>query len=196
MKAVALLSSGIDSPVAIYLMLRKGFEVVPLHFRGDSIKEEKVHELWELLRKYGKLEEPLTVDFVEEHVPVFEVLKEMKRERWTCVFCKWLMIRRACRTAHEIGAKAVVTGESLGQVASQTLDNLLLTSGASDLPILRPLIGMDKDEIVKIAREIGTFDISARQEPPCPFTPRYPLVRGSLSEFKRTLEKIRENGLV
>ena len=196
MKAVALLSSGIDSPVAIYLMLRKGFEIVPLHFMQDSIKEEKVHELWEVLRRYGKLEEPLTVDFAEEHVPVFETLKEMKRERWTCVFCKWLMIRRACRTAHEIGAKAVVTGESLGQVASQTLDNLLLTSGASDLPILRPLIGMDKDEIVRIAREIGTFEISAREEPPCPFTPRYPLVRGSLSEFKRMLEKIRENGLV
>ena len=196
MKAVALLSSGIDSPVALYLMLRKGFEIVPLHFRQDSIKEEKAHELWELLRKYGKLEEPLTVDFAEEHVPVFEALKEMKRERWTCVFCKWLMIRRACRTAHEIGAKAVVTGESLGQVASQTLDNLVLTSGASDLPILRPLIGLDKEEIVRIAREIGTFEISAREEPPCPFTPRYPLVRGSLSEFKRILEKIRENGLV
>ncbi len=196
MKAVALMSSGIDSPVAVYLMLRKGLEIIPLHFRQDAVKEEKTRKLWEILKEYGKLGEPITLDFSEEHIPVFEALKEMRRERWTCVFCKWLMVRRACRTAHEVGAKAIVTGESLGQVASQTLDNLVLTSGASDLPILRPLIGMDKEEIVGIARRIGTFEISSREEPPCPFTPRYPLVRGSFSEFTRIMQKIREKGLV
>ena len=167
MKAVALLSSGIDSPVAVYLMLRKGVEVVPVHFRQDSIKEEKVLELWEVLSRYGNIHEPIIVDFAEEHVPVFEKLKELKKERWTCVFCKWLMLRRACRIGHRIGARAIVTGDSLGQVASQTLDNLMVVSSASDLPILRPLIGMDKEEIVRIAKEIGTFEISAREEPPC-----------------------------
>ena len=185
MKAVALLSSGIDSPVAVYLMLRRGVEVVPVHFRQDSIKEEKVHELWEVLSKYGKLDELIVVDFAEEHVPVFERLKELKKERWTCVFCKWLMLRRACRIGHEVGASAIITGDSLGQVASQTLDNLLIVSRASDLPILRPLIGLDKEEIVRIAKEIGTFEISSRDEPGCPFTPRYPIVRGSPGEFER-----------
>ncbi len=188
MKAVGLLSSGIDSPVAIYLMLRKGIEVIPIHFRQDATKEEKVQELWEVLSKYGRLHELVIVDFAEEHVPVFEKLRELKKERWTCVFCKWLMIRKACRIGHEVGARAIVTGDSLGQVASQTLDNLLIISSASDLPILRPLIGMDKEEVVSIAKKIGTFEISARKEPPCQFTPKYPIVRGSLSEF----EKIRE----
>ena len=190
MKAVALLSSGIDSPVAIYLMLRKGVEVTPVHFRQDTLKEEKVHELYEVLSKYGKLHEPVIVDFAEEHVPVFEKLRELKKERWTCVFCKWLMIRRACRIGHEVGARAIVTGDSLGQVASQTLDNLLIISSASDLPVLRPLIGMDKEETVSIAKKIGTFEISARKEPLCPFTPKYPIVRGSLGEFERIREAL------
>ena len=195
MKAVVLLSSGIDSPVAIYLMLRKGLEVTPIHFKQDPVKEEKVIELWEVLRKYGKLNEPVTVDFGEEHVPVFKRLKELRKERWTCVFCKWLMVRRACRLGHEVGARAIVTGDSLGQVASQTLDNLLITSTASDLPILRPLVGMDKEEIVSIAKRIGTFEISSREEPPCPFTPKYPIVRGSLGEFKRVLSQIGDSAI-
>jgi thiamine biosynthesis protein ThiI len=114
MKAVALLSSGIDSPVAIYLMLRKGLEVTPIHFKQDPVKEEKVIELWEVLRKYGKLNEPVTVDFGEEHVPIFKRLKELRKERWTCVFCKWLMMRRTCRLGHKVGARAIVTGDSLG----------------------------------------------------------------------------------
>ncbi|EEB74162.1 hypothetical protein [Thermococcus sp. AM4] len=194
MKAVTLLSSGIDSPVAIYLMLRKDVEVVPVHFRQDSIKEEKVHELWEVLRRYGKLDELIVVDFAEEHVPVFERLKELKKERWTCVFCKWLMLRRACRIGHEVGASTIITGDSLGQVASQTLDNLLIVSRASDLPVLRPLIGLDKEEIVWIAKEIRTFEISAREEPGCPFTPMYPIVRGSPGEFNKVLEELRRNG--
>jgi thiamine biosynthesis protein ThiI len=75
-------------------------------------------------------------------------------------------------------------------VASQTLDNLLIISTASDLPVLSPLIGMDKEEIVSIAKRIGTFKISSREEPPCPFTPKYPIVRGSLGEFKRILRAV------
>ncbi len=185
MRAVALLSSGIDSPVAVYLMLRKGIEIVPIHFRQDPIKEEKVRELWEVLRQYGRLDELVTVDFAEEHVPVFERLRELGKERWTCVFCKWLMLRKACRLGHEVGARAIITGDSLGQVASQTLDNLLIVSRASDLPILRPLIGMDKEEIVNMAKRIGTFEISVKEEPPCPFAPRYPIVRGSPGEFEK-----------
>ncbi|WP_297471242.1 hypothetical protein [Thermococcus sp.] len=190
MKAVALLSSGIDSPVAVYLMLRKGIEVIPVHFRQNSAKEEKVLELCEILRKYGNLGEPIIVDFAEEHVPAFKRLEELGKERWTCVLCKWLMIRRACRIGHEVGARAIITGDSLGQVASQTLDNLLIISSASDLPLLRPFIGMDKEEIVSIAKKIGTFEVSSRKEPPCPFTPKYPIVRGSPKEFMKILRQV------
>ena len=188
MKAVALMSSGIDSPVAIYLMLRKGLHIIPVHFRQDEVKEKKVFELWEILRRYGEIEEPVVVDFSEEHVPAFERLREFKKERWTCVVCKWLMLRRACREAKSRGARAVITGDSLGQVASQTLDNLALISTASDLPVLRPLIGLDKEEVVSVARAIGTFEVSSRPEKPCPFVPRHPVIRGSPREFERVLK--------
>ncbi|AMQ18112.1 7-cyano-7-deazaguanine synthase [Thermococcus peptonophilus] len=190
MRAVALLSSGIDSPVAIYLMLKKGVEMTPIHFRQDSIKEEKVSEIVEVLKRYGKLNDPIIVNFSEEHVPAFEKLEELGKIRYTCVLCKWLMLRKACRIGHEIGANAIITGDSLGQVASQTLDNLMVVSTASDIPILRPLIGFDKEDIVRIAKEIGTFDISSREEPPCPFTPRYPVIRASPSEFSKILKEI------
>ncbi|BAD84555.1 ThiI-related protein [Thermococcus kodakarensis KOD1] len=190
MKAVALLSSGIDSPVAIYLMLRRGVEITPIHFRQDSIKEEKASEIVEILKRYGKLSDPIIVNFSEEHVPAFEKLRELGKIKYTCVLCKWLMLRKACRIGHEIGASAIITGDSLGQVASQTLDNLMVVSTASDLPILRPLIGLDKEEIVRIAKEIGTFEISSRKEPPCPFTPKYPVVRASLGEFQKILQDL------
>lgn len=104
------------------------------------------------------------------------------------------MLRKACRVGHEIGAKAIVTGDSLGQVALQTLDNLLIISQASVLPILRPLIGLDKEEIVRMAKEMGTFEISIEPEEPCPFVPKYPVVRGSLGEFEKIREKLVRGG--
>ncbi|ASJ02601.1 hypothetical protein A3L09_04665 [Thermococcus profundus] len=192
MRAVALLSSGIDSPVAIYLMLRKGIEVVPVHFRQDAVKEGKVLEIIDVLRRYGKLGDPIVVDFSEEHIPAFRRLQEIGKTRYTCVLCKWLMVRKACQVGHEIGAQALIMGDSLGQVASQTLDNLLVVSSVSDLPILRPLIGFDKEEIVGIAKAIGTFEISSRREPPCPFTPKYPVVRASFAEFLDITRAVRK----
>ncbi|CAD5244633.1 adenine nucleotide alpha hydrolase family protein [Thermococcus camini] len=196
MKAVSLLSSGIDSPAAIYLMLRKGMEVTPIHFRQSPKKESKVFELYEILKRYGKLNEPVIVDAYEEQAPVFSKLAEIGKAKWTCLFCKYMMLRKACRVGHEIGAMAIVTGDSLGQVASQTLDNLMIISTASDLPILRPLIGMDKEDIVRIAKEVGTFEISIQPEEPCPFVPRYPVVRGSLGEFEKIKEKLVREGVL
>ncbi len=196
MKAVALLSSGIDSPVAIYLMLKKGFEITPIHFRQSSKKESQVLELCETLSKYGKLNDPIILDAYEEQAPVFSKLAEIGKAKYTCLFCKWLMLRKACRVGHETGAKAIITGDSLGQVASQTLDNLLIISSASDLPVLRPLIGLDKEEIVRIAREIGTFELSTAPEEPCPFVPEHPIIRGSLGEFRKIKERLVREGII
>ena len=186
-KAVALLSSGIDSPVAIYLMLKKGLDIIPIHFRQDEGKHKKVRRIWERLKELypDRLKDLVVIDVYEHQMPIFERLIEMKKEKWICVFCKFTMYKKATEIAKENGAYAIITGDSLGQVASQTLDNLLITSLATDLPILRPLIGFDKEEVVKIAKEIGTFDISIEPEKGCPFVPKHPVVRGSLGEFKR-----------
>ncbi|AHF80605.1 7-cyano-7-deazaguanine synthase [Thermococcus paralvinellae] len=192
MKAVALLSSGIDSPVAIYLMLKKGLEVIPIHFKQDESKYRKVQKIWKRLRElYPKrLKELVVVDVYEYQAPVFEKLIELKKHKWICVFCKFTMYKKATEIAKENGAWAIITGDSLGQVASQTLDNLVIISLATDLPILRPLIGFDKEEVVKIAKEIGTFDISIEPEEGCPFVPKHPIIRGSLGEFKKVHEAV------
>ncbi|ADT84141.1 thiamine biosynthesis ThiI-like protein [Thermococcus barophilus MP] len=191
-KAVALLSSGIDSPVAIYLMLKKGLEVIPIHFKQDEGKYKKVQKIWKQLKELypERLKELVVVDVYEYQAPVFEKIMEMKKHKWICVFCKFTMYRKATEIARENGALAIITGDSLGQVASQTLDNLFIISLATDLPILRPLIGLDKEEVIKIAKKIGTFDISIEPEEGCPFVPKHPIIRGSLGEFRRIYKEI------
>ncbi|HHI00538.1 MAG TPA: hypothetical protein ENL40_03545 [Thermococcus litoralis] len=192
MKAVALLSSGIDSPVAIYLMLKKGFTVYPIHFMQSEINYQKVRRIWLRLKELypDRLEELIVVDALEYQKPIFDRLIKMKKEKWICIFCKLSMFMKATEIAKEKGAMAIITGDSLGQVASQTLDNLLIISLATDLPILRPLIAMDKIEIERIAKEIGTFEISIEPEESCNFVPRHPIIRGALGEFKKIYREV------
>ncbi|EHR78239.1 hypothetical protein OCC_03587 [Thermococcus litoralis DSM 5473] len=192
MKAVALLSSGIDSPVAIYLMLRKGFTIYPIHFKQSEINYQKVRRIWQRLKELfpESLEELIVVDVFEYQKPVFDKLVELKKGKWICVFCKFTMFMKATEIAKEKGAMAIITGDSLGQVASQTLDNLLIISLATDLPIFRPLIGLDKIEIERIAKEIGTFEISIEPEEGCNFVPKHPVIRGTLGEFKKIYREV------
>ncbi|HII67207.1 MULTISPECIES: hypothetical protein [Thermococcus] len=192
MKAVALLSSGIDSPVAIYLMLKKGFTVYPIHFMQSEVNHQKVRRIWMRLKELypDSLEELIAVDAFEYQKPIFDKLIELKKEKWICIFCKFSMLMKAAEIAKEKNAMVIITGDSLGQVASQTLDNLLIISLATDLPVLRPLIGMDKVEIEKIAKEIGTFEISIEPEESCNFVPRHPIIRGALGEFKKIYREV------
>ncbi|WP_457741918.1 tRNA uracil 4-sulfurtransferase ThiI [Thermococcus sp.] len=185
-KVVALLSGGIDSPVAAFLMMKRGVEVIPVHiYMGDKTLE-KVRKIWNQLKKYhygGKAE--LIVVKPKEREKIIKKLKELKKEKYTCVFCKFMMVRHADKIAKDSGAKGIVMGDSLGQVASQTLENMYIVSQASDLPIYRPLIGMDKEEIVSIAKRIGTFELSTLPEDEIPFIPKHPIIRGSWEEFRK-----------
>jgi len=191
-KAVALLSSGIDSPVAIHLMLKKGFTIYPIHFMQSEINYQKVRRIWLRLKELypDRLEELIVVNAFEYQKPIFDRLIELKKEKWICIFCKLSMFMKATEIAKEKGAMAIITGDSLGQVASQTLDNLLIISLATDLPILRPLIAMDKIEIERIAKDIGTFEISIEPEESCNFVPRHPIIRGALGEFKKIYREV------
>ncbi|WP_297420290.1 tRNA uracil 4-sulfurtransferase ThiI [Thermococcus sp.] len=185
-KVVALLSGGIDSPVAAFLMMKRGVEVIPVHIYMGEKTLEKVRKIWNQLKKYGYGGKgKLVVVRPKERDRIIKKLKEMKKDKYTCVLCKFNMVRSADKIAKDFGAKGIVMGDSLGQVASQTLENMYIVSQATDLPIYRPLIGMDKEEIVGIAKKIGTFELSTLPEDEVSFIPRHPIIRGSWEEFKK-----------
>jgi thiamine biosynthesis protein ThiI len=161
MKAVCLLSGGIDSPVAAYLMGRRGAEIILLHMdnRPYSAEASVLKAASMAVPLENALGRPLPF-FYAPHGRNQEINSRSCSRAYQCVLCKRLMLRVAKEVAMQMGADAIVTGESLGQVASQTLLNLRSEQSGLDFPVLRPLIGLDKLEIEKIAKEIGTYEIS------------------------------------
>jgi len=182
MKCIALVSGGIDSPVAAYLAMRCKFRVTPLVMDNGSFSQESVRKAGAImgaLKKYKKGEFHYVV------APHYKSLQEFVSEcprKLTCILCKRMMLRVACRLAEKGGGKAVVTGETLGSKASQTLKNLGVVSQASNLPVVRPLLALNKEEIEKIARGIGTFDISSRGGEHCKAVPEGPSTKANLED--------------
>lgn len=178
-KAALMLSGGIDSPVASWMIAKRGVALEMVHFFSypytSPEAKEKVLELARLLTPYtGRL----TVHVV----PFTAIQEELRRscpEELFTIIMRRFMMRISQAVAKRCGAKALVTGECLGQVASQTMDAMLVTGSVVELPILRPCIGMDKEEIVQIARKIGTFETSILPYEDCctVFTPRHPRLR-------------------
>ncbi|HEY6211898.1 MAG TPA: tRNA uracil 4-sulfurtransferase ThiI [Vicinamibacterales bacterium] len=191
-RVACLLSGGIDSPVAAYRMMRRGCFVLFIHFHSYPIlsraSQEKVREIAALLTQYQQRSRLLLVPFGElQQQIVLSVAPEMR-----VVMYRRLMMRIADRLARRWRARALVTGEVIGQVASQTLDNLTTIAEAAGLEILRPLVGMDKDEITAEAERIQTLAISNIPDQDCCtlFTPRHPVTRARLDdvlELERTL---------
>lgn len=193
-RVVALMSGGIDSPVAAWTMLKRGCGVIPLHFTQGTVETEKMLENCEILAQYsyGWEMRPIVLSHAEVLEPTLRKLYQLGAGRWTCIFCKRLMLQEAVRIAKELDAQAVVMGEALGQVASQTLDNIEVISWGIEKPILRPLIGMDKTEITALARQIGTFEISTRESAPCRYLPAKPITRASLGKLKDLLAQLEQ----
>jgi tRNA uracil 4-sulfurtransferase len=181
-KVACLLSGGIDSPVAAWRMMKRGCSVLLVHFHSypflSRASQEKVRELAQLLTTYQYRSRLFMVAFGEiQRQVVLSVPAPLR-----VVIYRRLMMRIADRIARQNGARALVTGEVIGQVASQTLENMSVISSVTDLPILRPLVGMDKDEIVAQAERIGTFEISIVPDEDCCqlFTPKHPATRATL----------------
>lgn len=194
-KVVVLLSSGIDSPVAAYLMMKRGCEVIALHCNNDPFSGPKVTENFNLLVDQlniyakGTPIKKRVIDYGE----YLTVAKQKAPEKMTCVLCKSGMYRIAEKLAVKLGADAIVDGSSVGQVASQTLSNILATRYGVDMPILSPLIGLDKEEITKIAKDIGTFDISKIDDGGCSAVPRYPETHADLERVKKACEDMNQD---
>ncbi|MDR2967331.1 MAG: tRNA 4-thiouridine(8) synthase ThiI [Methanobacteriaceae archaeon] len=185
-KLISLISSGIDSPVATYLMMKRGCEIIALHFDNEPFTKPKSRENFELivdkLKSYSS-----GVSFKTKIVKYGDYLQKSKEdapEKMTCILCKSGMYKIAELLAIDMKALGVVDGSSVGQVASQTLPNILATRENISVPILSPLIGMDKVEIEKIAKEIGTFDISKINDGGCSAVPRYPETKADVSRVK------------
>ncbi len=184
-KVVALFSGGIDSPVAAWLMMKRGCKIIPIYFDiapfSDGSILHRAKRVADILKGYQPdFEIRVVKDTFLERAK--EVLTREGVENYTCILCKRHMYRVAERIAKEEGAKGIVTGESLGQVASQTLDNLLVLDDACSLPVYRPLIGFDKVEIERIAKEIGTFEASILPASSCSAVPKKPATKAKLEK--------------
>ncbi len=186
-RVACLLSGGIDSPVAAYRMMRRGCSVLFVHFHSYPIlsraSQEKVREIAALLTTYQLRSRLVLVPFGELQQ---QVLLAVPAELRVVVYRR-LMMRIAEKLARRWRARALVTGEVIGQVASQTLENMTSIAAATTLEILRPLVGMDKDEITEQAERLGTYAISIIPDQDCCqlFTPRHPATRARREEIER-----------
>ncbi len=191
-KACVLISGGIDSPVASYMMAKRGLELTAVHFASPpytSIRaEEKVVELLERVAKYSGRIKMFTVPFTE----IQEQIREKCKEDYFTIIMRRFMMEIAEEVARRNGCHALITGESLGQVASQTLKAIECTDNACDMPVFRPLIGMDKEEIISISRKIDTFEVSIQPYEDCctVFTPKHPKTKPVLAEVLREQNKL------
>ena len=193
-KVISLVSSGIDSPVATYLMMKRGCQVIALYCDNQPYTSP------EALKNYEDLIDQLNLyasgapikKRVVKYGDYLSTCKSDAPDKMTCVLCKSGMYKIAGMLAKKMHAEAVIDGSSLGQVASQTLPNILATREDLDVPVLSPLIGLDKVEITRIAEKIGTFEISKRDDGGCKAVPKYPETKADLELVKEIKEAINQ----
>mgnify|MGYP000219628331 CR=1 FL=1 len=191
-KALTLISGGIDSPVAGYLIAKRGCENVWVHFHSfPLVSNASIKKVEELAKIFLNYQPRLKVYFV----PFSEIQMKIKacvEPRYRILLYRRLMLRIAEKIAEKEDCKGIVTGESLGQVSSQTITNLGIIEEVTSLPILRPLIGFDKEEIIKIAKKIGTYEISIKPQEDCCtlFTPKHASAAGNLKLVRKFEKKL------
>ena len=197
-RALSLLSGGIDSPVASWMIAKRGVVVDMIHYYSypytSPEAKEKVLDLARLLVPY-------TGKTCVHVVPFTKIQEELRRscpEELFTILMRRFMMRIACAVAEKNGIQALVTGESVGQVASQTLDAMACTNAVCTVPVLRPVVGMDKEEIVRIARRIGTFDTSILPYEDCctVFTPKHPKTKPHLEDLVEAEKALDVDALV
>jgi len=197
MRLVCLLSGGIDSPVAAYTMRRWASGMIIVHADNRPYySDQSYHNFLNVAKHIQELIPTPLQAYRVSHGPALQQYQETCNPKLTCIFCKRMMMRYAEEIARRNDASALVTGESLGQVASQTLQNLRAIEDAVSIPILRPLIGMDKEDIIQIAKTIGTFPLSTVRTTGCSAVPVKPATRARLDVIHAEEAKLRISQLV
>ena len=197
-RVAVLLSGGIDSPVAAWRMQRRGADVMPIYFHGFPFTSDKGRDkVARLCRCIAGYQGRMTLHVVN-FTPVLSALKKGVPEKLIIIMMRRFMMRIAGELARRRGCQALVTGDNLGQVASQTLENLACVTDASDMMILRPLLGMDKFDIIAEARSLGTFDISIEPHEDCCtlFVPKFPEIYGKIQDVRDAEAGLDVEGLV
>ena len=197
-RAMCLLSGGIDSPVAAYMIAKRGVEVECVHFFSypytSQLAKDKVVELARLVTKYSGR---MTLDVVP-FTEIQEAIRDNCPEEFFTLIMRRFMMEISMRIAKDHGCGALITGENLGQVASQTMEAMTVTGAVVDIPVFMPLIGMDKEEIVTIARKIGTLETSILPYEDCctVFTPKHPKTKPTLGQLLHAERNLDREGLI
>ena len=198
MKGISLISSCIDSPVAAYILSNYLNEVIILHADGNPFTDD--FEINNFITISQHLSNIINCKLRAYIIPHGKTLEEYKnggfQPRFCCVFCKRMMVRYAEAFAIKKKADFIIMGDSLGQVASQTLANLVVVDNAINIPIIRPLIGFDKEEIIKIASKIGTFNLSIKESVGCLAVPKKPATKASIEQLIDIEQKLPIQDLV
>ncbi|HAL88882.1 MAG TPA: tRNA 4-thiouridine(8) synthase ThiI [Clostridiales bacterium] len=197
-RAMSLLSGGIDSPVASYMIAKRGVEIEAVHFFSypytSQLAKDKVIELARLVTKYSGKMTVNVVSFTE----IQEAIRDNCPEEFFTLIMRRFMMEIAMRLAKNDGCGALVTGENLGQVASQTMEAMAVTGAVVDIPIFMPLVGMDKKDIIAIAEKIGTLETSILPYEDCctVFTPKHPKTKPTLGQVLHAEEKLDREALI
>ena len=197
-RAMCLLSGGIDSPVAAYMIAKRGVEIECVHFFSypytSQLAKDKVVELARLVTKYSGR---MTLDVVP-FTEIQEAIRDNCPEEFFTLIMRRFMMEISMRIAKDHGCGALITGENLGQVASQTMEAMTVTGAVVDIPVFMPLIGMDKEEIVTIARKIGTLETSILPYEDCctVFTPKHPKTKPTLGQLLNAERNLDREGLI
>ncbi|MFX0057265.1 MAG: hypothetical protein ACFE85_05520 [Candidatus Hodarchaeota archaeon] len=197
-KFISLLSGGLDSPIAAYLMIKRGFNPIFLSFlTADDIHHsmrQKILKITELLKKFTQ--EKIKI-YLINHDPNLNLFKQNCERKLTCILCKRLMIRIAKQIGIKEDTNIMVTGDILGEQASQTLDNLYAYNDLiENFIILRPLIGWNKQDVIDLNKEIGLYEISAQTSASCQYNPQYPETHAKSIEIRNSESKVSLEDLV
>lgn len=183
--ALALLSTGLDSPVASYLMMKKGYDIIALSFlNGGEESQKNGMKVIEVARKLKELTHQEIILYTLDYDTYLDKIIEKCDRKNTCLFCKRTMLKTAALLAQMNNCEFIINGDILGEQASQTLDNLFVVSESNrKVPIIRPLIGFDKSDIIQISRKVGLYELTLINAPGCIKNPKYPETHAKLEEI-------------